>query len=180
MFYVVSVRYIYGNVWLQCKTSECLVSFKLLSLFCMSSFQWLFHHRKLLLSDKNICLATYLCSCDPFVSFSRAVNYIFFHILILHCTVVLVYKIKNNDDLIIFSIYPDFSFHNLSNAHIRDSSIRCLEKNTDVHQQIQTLIVKKKSWSSGLETGQQKINAIADDEWHNLISNWSREPIILV
>ena len=42
--------------------------------------------------------------------------YIFFHILILHCTVVLVYKIKNNDDFIIFSIYPDFSFHNLSNA----------------------------------------------------------------
>ena len=40
--------------------------------------------------------------------------------------------------------------------NIRDSSIRCLEKNSDVHQQIQTLIVKKKSWSSGLETGQQK------------------------
>ena len=26
--------------------------------------------------------------------------------------------------------------------NIADSSIRCLEKNTDVHQQIQTLIVK--------------------------------------
>ena len=34
--------------------------------------------------------------------------------------------------------------------------------------------------SSGLETGQQKINAIAYDELHNLIFNWSREPIILV
>ena len=34
--------------------------------------------------------------------------------------------------------------------------------------------------SSGLETGKQKINAIADDELHNLILNWSREPIILV
>ena len=34
--------------------------------------------------------------------------------------------------------------------------------------------------SSGFETGQQKINAIADDELHNLILNWSREPIILV
>ena len=34
--------------------------------------------------------------------------------------------------------------------------------------------------SPGLETGQQKINAIADDELHNLILNGSREPIILV
>ena len=50
--------------------------------------------------------------------------------------------------------------------NIGDSSIRCLEKNTDVHQQIQTLIVK-----TGLETGQQKINAIADGELHNLILN---------
>ena len=38
MFYVVSVRYIYSNVWFQCKTSECLVSFKLLSMSCMGSF----------------------------------------------------------------------------------------------------------------------------------------------
>ena len=33
--------------------------------------------------------------------------------------------------------------------------------------------------SSGLETGQQKMNAIADDELPNLILNWSKEPIIL-
>ena len=37
MFYVVSVRYIYiyiySNVWFQCKTSECLVSFKFLEFF---------------------------------------------------------------------------------------------------------------------------------------------------
>ena len=34
--------------------------------------------------------------------------------------------------------------------------------------------------SSGLEeTGQQKINAIAVDELHNLIWNWSGEPMIL-
>ena len=38
MFYVVSVRYIYSNVWFQCKTSECLVSFKFLSMSCMGSF----------------------------------------------------------------------------------------------------------------------------------------------
>ena len=67
----------------------------------------------------------------------------FFHILILHCTVVLVYKIKNNDDFIIFSIYADLCFHCPTvKLYIGDSSIRCLEKNTDVHQQIQTLIVK--------------------------------------
>ena len=34
--------------------------------------------------------------------------------------------------------------------------------------------------SSGLETGQQKITAIAEDELHNLILNWRGEPIILV
>ena len=53
--------------------------------------------------------------------------------------------------------------------NIEDSSIRCLEKNPDVHQQIQTLISENRS--SGLETGQQKINAIGDDELHNLILN---------
>ena len=66
------------TVWFQCKTSECLDSFKFLSMSCMGSFQWPFHYKKLLLSNKNICWATYLCSCDLFVSFSRAVNYIFF------------------------------------------------------------------------------------------------------
>ena len=45
---------------------------------CMSSFQRPFHYKKLLLSNENICCATYLCSCDFFVSLSRAVNYIFF------------------------------------------------------------------------------------------------------
>ena len=96
-FWICDVRYIYSNVWFQCKTSECLVLFKFLSMSCMGSFQWPFHYKKLLLSNKNICWATYLCSCDLFVSFSRAVNYIFFLILILHCTVVLVSKIKHDD-----------------------------------------------------------------------------------
>ena len=54
MFYVVSVRYIYSNVLFQCKTCECLVSFKFLSMSCMGSFQWPFHYKKLLLSNKNI------------------------------------------------------------------------------------------------------------------------------
>ena len=100
--YIYIYIYIYSNVWFQCKTSECLVSFKFLSMSCMGSFQWPFHYKKLLLSNKNICWATSLCSCDLFVSFSRAVNYIFFRILIVHCTVVLVYKTKNNDDFIKF------------------------------------------------------------------------------
>ena len=34
--------------------------------------------------------------------------------------------------------------------------------------------------SSGLETGQQKITAVADDELHDLILNWRGEPITLV
>ena len=67
--------------------------------------------------------------------------------LILHFTVVLVYKIKNDDDVIIFFILnlPGLVFTICPLAkmlNIGDSSIRCLEKNIDVHQQIQTLIVK--------------------------------------
>ena len=50
---------------------------------------------------------------------------------------------------------------------IGDSSIRCLEKNTDVHQRIQTLIVKTDHLA--LKLGSKKINAIADDELHNPI-----------
>ena len=74
--------YIYSNVWFQ-TTSECFVSFKFLSMSCMGSFQWPFHYKKLLLSNKNICWATYLCSCDLFVIFSRAGSYIFFTYLFL-------------------------------------------------------------------------------------------------
>ena len=91
-----------------------------------------------------------------------------------------MYKIKNNDDFIIFYIYPDFSFHNLSNCivlNIGDSSIRCLEKNIDVYQQIQTLIVKTDHLI--LKLGSKKLNPIAVDELHNLILNWSGVPIIL-
>ena len=51
-----------------------------------------------------------------------------------------------------------------------DSSIRCLEKNTDVHQQIQTLIVKTDHLALKLGS-KPEINAIADDELHNLILN---------
>ena len=53
--------------------------------------------------------------------------------------------------------------------NIGRSSIRCLEKNTDVHQQIQTLIVKVDHLAFKL--GQQKVNAKANDELHNLILN---------
>ena len=59
----------------KCKTSKCLVSFKFLKMSCMGSGD---HFITKLLSNKNICWATYLCSCDVFVSFSRPVNYIFF------------------------------------------------------------------------------------------------------
>ena len=76
--YIYIYIYIYSNVWFQCKTCECLVSFKFLSMSCMGSFQWPFHYKKLFSSNKNICWATYLCSCNLFVSFSRVMNYIFF------------------------------------------------------------------------------------------------------
>ena len=72
----------------------------------------------------------------------------------------------------VFTIWPTVMLN------IGYSSRRCLEKNTDVHQQIQTLIVKTDHLA--LKLGSKKINAIADDELHNFILNWSREPIILV
>ena len=43
----------------------------------------------------------------PLCYFFKGSELYFCHTLILHCTVVLVYKIKNNDDFIIFKIYPD-------------------------------------------------------------------------
>ena len=79
------------------------VQFLLSSLVCRAWIVFSDHliTKMLLLSNKNICWASYLCSCDLPVGFSRAVN--FFPIFILHCTVVLVYKIKkNNDDFVIF------------------------------------------------------------------------------
>ena len=54
--------------------------------------------------------------------------------------------------------------------NIGDSSIRCLEKNSDAYQQIQTLIVKTDHLALKL-MGTKKINAIADDDLHNLILN---------
>ena len=97
------------------------------------------HYQTIIFSGLVICvLATSL------LFFSRVVNYLFFHILILHCTVVLVCKIKNNDDLLYFKFTRTLVFTICPTVmlNIGDSSIRCLEKNTDVHQQIQTLIVK--------------------------------------
>ena len=41
------------------------------------------------------------------------------------------------------------------------------------------IINNSENRSSGLKTGQLKIFAIADDELHILILNWSKEPIIL-
>ena len=38
----------------------------------------------------------------PLCYFFKGRELYFFHILILHCTVLLVYKIKNNDDFVIF------------------------------------------------------------------------------
>ena len=46
--------------------------------------------------------------------------------------------------------------------NIGDSLIRCLEKNTDVHWTNPNFTSENRS--SGLKTGRQKINAIADDE----------------
>ena len=45
-----------------------------------------------------------------------------------------MYKIKNNDDFIIFSIYPDFSFHNLSNAQLMLLTHNPLDKASKLDQ----------------------------------------------
>ena len=72
--YVISVRYIYSNVWFQCKTSECLVSFKFLSMSCMGSTSDHFITKSCYYQTK-IFAGLLIC---VLVSFSRAVNYIFF------------------------------------------------------------------------------------------------------
>ena len=74
--------------------------------------------------------------------------------------IILIFKFTRN---LVFTICPTVMLN------IGDSSVRCLEKNTDVHQQIQTLTSENRSF--GLETGQQKINTITDDELRNLILN---------
>ena len=61
---------------------------------------------------------------------------------------------------------------------IGDSSIRCWEEEYQCRPTNPNL--NSENRSSGLETGQQKTNAIADDELHNFILNWRGEPIILV
>ena len=57
--------------------------------------------------------------------------------------------------------------------NIGDNSIRCLERNTDVHQQIQTNNFNSENRSSGLQTNWAAKNKchIADDELDNLILN---------
>ena len=65
---------------------------------------------------------------------------------------------------LVFTIGPTVM---LSNG---DSSIRCLEKNTDACIPTNPNF-NSENTLSGLEAGQQKINAIADDELHNLIVN---------
>ena len=147
MLYVVSVSFIPSTVWFQCKTSECLVPFKFLSLFCMGSFQWPFHYKKLLLSSKNFCWAGYLCSCNLFAWIFKSSEFYFVH-MILHYTVVLVCKKKIMTFLWYFELTRSLVFTNCPTVmlNIRDSSIKkkgVEKENTNAHQQIQTFIVNQ-------------------------------------
>ena len=101
MFYVVSVRYIYSNVWFQ-KTSECFVSFKFLSMSCMGSFSVTISLQKAVIIKQKYLLGYLFVFLRPLCYFFKGSELYFFNILILHCTVVLLYKIKNNDGFIIF------------------------------------------------------------------------------
>ena len=74
-------------------------------------------------------------------------------------TILLCFKFTRTS---VFTIRPTVLLN------IGDSLIRCLEKNTDVHQQIQTLKVKTDHLLA-LKLGSKKMNTIADDELHNLI-----------
>ena len=56
----------------------------------MGSFQRPFQYKKLLLPTKIFAGLVICVLATSLFSFSRAVNFIFFHIRILHCTVVLV------------------------------------------------------------------------------------------
>ena len=54
---------------------EYNVQFLLSSSVCLARVAFSDHF----ITNKNICWATYLCSCNLLVSFSRAVNYVFSH-----------------------------------------------------------------------------------------------------
>ena len=80
-----------SNVWFQCKTSECLVSFKFLSRFEWVVFSDHFITKSCYYQAKIFAGLVICVLATSLFSFERAVNLILiFHILILHCTVVLV------------------------------------------------------------------------------------------
>ena len=58
--------------------------------------------------------------------------------------------------LLYFQFTPTLVFTICPVLNIGDSSIRCLEKNTDVHQQIQTLTVKTDHDHLALKLGSKK------------------------
>ena len=146
MFYVVSVRFIYSNVWFQCKTCECLVSFKFLTI-CLAWVVFSDHfitkrcyRQTKIFAGLLICvLATSLLvfqgQCIIFFlhNFSSLQSSITVHDKKLLKMILLCFKFTRT---LVFTICPTVMFN------FGDNSIRFLEKNTDVHQQIQTLIVK--------------------------------------
>ena len=101
MFYVASVRYIYSmcgfnvrpvNVWFLLSSFVCLA-------WVVFSDQFITKSRYY---QRKIFARLLICVLVTSLLVFKGSELYFFHILILHCTVVLVYKIKNNDDLIIF------------------------------------------------------------------------------
>ena len=66
---------------------------------------------------------------------------------------------------LVFTICPTVMFN------IGDSSIRCLENKYGCTPTNPNFNSENRSSGHHFETGQQKINAIADDELHNLLLN---------
>ena len=93
--------YLYSNVWFQCKTSECLVSFKFLSMSCMGIFSVTISLQKAVIIKQKYLLGYLFGFFWPLCYFFKGSELYFFTYLFF-ITVLLVYKIKNNDDFVIF------------------------------------------------------------------------------
>ena len=159
MFHVISVRYIYSSVWFQCKTSECLVSFKFLSMSYMGSFHWPFHYIKLL-SNKIfagllICvLATSLLVFWQWILFfSHTYSSLHSSISVQDKNIMMILLYFKFTRTLVFTICPTVMLNigDIINKVFREELYWCTAANPNFNSE---------NRSSGPETGQQNINAM--------------------
>ena len=155
------------------KTSDCLLSFKFLLVNSLSCMAWVvfsnhfitksFYYQTKLFAGLVICVLA-----ASLFSFSRAVNIIFSHtysllyssISVQEKKMLVLWYFKFNRNLV-FTDCPAVMLN------IRDSSIKCWEE--EYQCKATNPNFDSENRSSGIKTGQQKLNAIADEKLHLLL-----------